>query len=402
MRSLFVCPRLPVPLDTGGKIRTWHLLKGVAESSRCTVLTFGGEEEARQSELPKGLEDVVILPRPLQGKVADVGRLGLGVPLGMPIVVMRYTSPQMALTVARLSRQTDLVHFDHVHLSQYADLVQSAAMVFDAHNAEYLIAERLATQQPNIVLRKLVEREARRTRAFEGNRVRRMDLVTACSEDDVRLLLDSAGGRGRVECVPNGVDLDYFGEDGPVADEGHVVLTGSMDWEPNVDAAVWLCREILPELRKKIPDCKVYVVGRKPFPQVQELASIPGVVVTGTVPDVRPYVRKARCLVVPMRVGGGTRLKILEAFAGRVPVVSTRVGYEGIQATPGRELLVAETPVEFADQIARLDREPSLGLNMTAAGRQLAEDKYGWDALRRRLAGLHQEALKAHRGRRVA
>ena len=402
MRTLFVAPQLPVPLDTGGKIRTWHLLRGVAESSKCTLLSFGGEEEARKAELPPGIEDLVLLPRPPKGPISDVGRLGLGVPLRMPIVVMRYTTPQMALAVARLSRKVDLVHFDHVHLAQYADLVQGAAMVFDAHNAEYLIAERLATQQKNFVMRMLVEREARRTRWFEGNRVRKVDLVTACSEDDARLLLDAAGGRGRVECLPNGVDLDFFGEDGEVADEGHVVLTGSMDWEPNVDAAVWLCREILPELRRRIPDCKVYLVGRKPWPQVQELASIPGVVVTGTVPDVRPYVRKARCLVVPMRVGGGTRLKILEAFAGRVPVVSTRVGYEGIAATPDKELLVAETPAEFADQIARLDRDPSLAPALADAGRALAEDRYGWGALRRRLAELHLEACRESRSRRSA
>jgi glycosyltransferase involved in cell wall biosynthesis len=275
-------------------------------------------------------------------------------------------------------------------------------MVFDAHAAEHPLAERRAGQEKSVVLRKLLEREARHLRAFEGQRVRKMDLVTACGEDDVRLLLDAAGGRGRVECLPSGVDLDAFAEDGPAAASGHVVLTGSMSWEPNVDAAVWMAREILPELRRRIPGCQVFVVGRRPAPEVRALASIPGVVVTGTVPDVRPYLRRARCLLVPARVGGGTRVKILEAFAARVPVVSTPVGIEGIEATPGRDLLIGQTPAELAEQVVRLEADPSLAPRLTAAGRALVEEKYGWATLQGRLAALHQEALREHLGRRLS
>lgn len=402
MRTLFVAPRLPVPRDTGPKNRTWHLLQGVAQASTCTLVAFGGEEEAATAQLPSGLADVVVLPRPLRGRAADLGRLGLGVPLGLPVDAMRYSSPQMALTVGRLSRRAELVHFDHVHMAQYADLVQAAATVFDANAALHPMAEWRAGRQDSAVVRSLLEREARRLRAFEGQRVRRMDLVTACGDDDVRLLLDAAGGRGRVECLPSGVDLDAFGQDGPAAASGHVVLTGSMGWEPNADAAVWMAREILPELRKRLPGCQVFVVGRRPAPEVRALGAVPGVVVTGTVPDVRPYLRRARCLLVPARVGGGTRIKILEAFAARVPVVSTPLGAEGIEAIPGRDLLIGQTPVELADQIARLQDEPGLAPRLTASGRALVEQKYGWATLQKRLAALHQEALREHRGRRLS
>jgi sugar transferase (PEP-CTERM/EpsH1 system associated) len=388
MRVLFVAPRLPIPLDTGGKIRTWNLLRGISQGAEVTLLSFGGEEEQRRHELPASVRSVRLVPPPWNGKLMDVARLGLGLPLGLPIVVMRYSSPAMALAVSQLSRRADVVHFDHVHLAQYWRFVpRGAPTAFDAHNAEYLIAERLAERQTNPAMKLLVEREARRMLRFEGDRVRSVDLTSCCSEDDARLLRAAAGG-GHVEVVPNGVDLEGFGADGDAVDRGHIVLTGSMDWEPNADAAEWLCREILPEVRRKLPGMRAYIVGRKPLPRVQALSSLEGVFVTGTVPDVRPYLRKARCLVVPMRVGGGTRLKILEAFAARIPVVSTRVGYEGIEATPERELLVAETPGEFAEQIARLDRDPALATGLAEAGRDLAERRYGWEAIGRRLLGL--------------
>lgn len=391
MRVLFVAPRLPIPLDTGGKIRTWNTLRGISLGAEVTLLSFGGEEEERRHELPASVRTIRIVPPPWNGRAMDVARLGLGLPTGLPIVVMRYSSPAMALAVSRLSRDVDLVHFDHVHLAQYWRFVPRAVpTAFDAHNAEYKIAERLAERQTNPAMKLLVERETRRMLRFEGDRVRRVDLTSCCSEDDARLLRDAAGG-GRVEVVPNGVDLEGFGAPGDAVDEGHIVLTGSMDWEPNADAAEWLCHEILPEVRKKLPGMRVYLVGRKPLPRVQALSSLEGVVVTGTVPDVRPYLRKARCLVVPMRVGGGTRLKILESFAARIPVVSTRVGYEGIEATPEREVLVAETPAEFAEQIAKLDRDPALGARLAEAGRSLAERQYGWEAIGRRLLGLLEE-----------
>src|SRR5205085_156904 len=139
--------------------------------------------------------------------------------------------------------------------------------------------------------------------------------------------------------------------------EGAVVLTGSMDWQPNEDAAIWFAEEILPEVKRVQGRTHFAVVGRNPSPRVKKLAS-EDVEVTGTVPDVRPYLRGAICLAVPIRVGGGTRLKILEAFAARVPVVSTRVGAEGIACTHEQEVLFAETPSEFARAIARLETEP--------------------------------------------
>jgi polysaccharide biosynthesis protein PslH len=399
MRVLFVAPRLPVPLDTGGKIRTWNTLRGISRGAEVTLLSFDAEREAPQHELPSTVKTVHLVPPPPAGRIMDVARLGLGVPTGFPIAVMRYSSPAMARAVWQLARDADIVHFDHVHLAQYWRLVpRGTPTAFDAHNAEYRIAERLAERQSNPVMKLLLEREARRIMRFEGDRVRRADLTSCCSQDDARLFRNAAG-RGRVEVVPNGVDLEGFGAPGDVAAEGHLVLTGSMDWEPNADAADWLCREILPEVRKKLPGMRAHVVGRKPLPHVRALAALEGVTVTGTVPDVRPYLRKARCLIVPMRVGGGTRLKILEAFAARVPVVSTAVGCEGIEATPGKEILVAETPAEFAEQIARLDREPGLAAALAQAGRRLAEERYGWDAIGRRLLELLQEIHAVGRGR---
>jgi glycosyltransferase involved in cell wall biosynthesis len=175
--------------------------------------------------------------------------------------------------------------------------------------------------------------------------------------------------------------------------EGHLCFTGSMDWQPNEDAACWFHAEILPEIRYVFPRLPFYVVGRNPSARLQALGEgDPATVVTGTVIDVRPYLRGALALVVPMRVGGGTRLKILEAFAAHAPVVSTRVGAEGIQAEPERHYLVAETAKEFAVQVRRLATDKALRQSLTDAAAQLVHERYGWNAIAREVAEFYEGA----------
>jgi polysaccharide biosynthesis protein PslH len=282
--------------------------------------------------------------------------------------------------------------------------------VVDEHNVESQIFARYAASigkggvvagagvpDAALGLMKLAFRaQAALLRSYEARAVGEAWGALACSEDDRRLLAELSGQRN-LAVAPNGVDLAFFGAPVAPVTTGHLVLTGSMDWPPNEDAAIWFCSEVLGEVRRQVPDARFYVVGRNPTPRVQRLAqpasgAAAEVVVTGTVPDVRPYLAGARCLVVPLRVGGGTRLKIVEAFAAGVPVVSTRVGAEGIACVDEEHILYAETPAEFARQIGRLAADPALGRRLGASARALVEARYGWSAIVGTITAFYERA----------
>jgi glycosyltransferase involved in cell wall biosynthesis len=212
-------------------------------------------------------------------------------------------------------------------------------------------------------------------------------LVLVCSRADQLALQQLVKSHAPLtQIVPNGVDTDYFSAEGPAASEGHLFFTGSMDWAPNENAVLSFLDEIWPEVRRVQPEVPFYVVGRNPSSRLRSRHGRDGVRITGTVPDVRPYMRRALALLVPMRVGGGTRLKILEAFAARVPVVSTAIGIEGIDAEPGVHYLQAESATDFAEAVTRLKQDPGLGRSLAAAAGELATTRYSWDAVSDTLA----------------
>ena len=183
-----------------------------------------------------------------------------------------------------------------------------------------------------------------------------------------------------VEVVSNGVDLDYF-KPGDAEDEMSLVFTGSMDWHPNEDAVLYFCHHVLPLIRTEFPEIKFCIVGSNPSERVLGLQRLEGVVVTGSVEDVRPYISNAAVYVVPLRVGGGTRLKILQALAMRKAVVSTSIGCEGLDLQPEEHLLVADEPQQFAESTIRLVRDRSLRNRLSESGGALVREKYSWDVI---------------------
>jgi glycosyltransferase involved in cell wall biosynthesis len=183
-----------------------------------------------------------------------------------------------------------------------------------------------------------------------------------------------------VEVVPNGVDTQYFSPVASIIAERnpYLVFTGAMDYPPNMDAATWFCHEILPVLQKKIHQLELKIVGKNPHPQILELGKRKGIQVTGTVPDIRSYVAGALALVVPLRSGGGTRLKILEAMALERPVISTSIGAEGLAVTPGTDILIANDAQQFVEQVQMLAKSPETSKRLGKAGRRLVTEKYDW------------------------
>jgi len=301
----------------------------------------------------------------------------------LPINVRKYQSEALEKRVCELVRDgVDVVHCDHLHMGLYG-LRSSVPFVMDEHNIETLIFERLARDESEPAWKRLVFRQ----QAFWLGRLERRlasaaSLVLFCSAIDQGVLTGMLPGATlSAKVVPNGVDVEYFGEAGPALPSG-IVFTGAMDWAPNGKAILLFVEKAWPLVRRQLPDTKLTVVGRNPSASLREaLCAAGGVEVTGTVDDVRPYLRGAMAMIVPIRVGSGTRLKIFTAFAARTPVISTAVGIEGIEAVPGVHYLQAETAEEFVDRAVRLQRDPALRDRIVEAALNLTHQRYSWEMI---------------------
>jgi len=261
--------------------------------------------------------------------------------------------------------------------------------VLDAHNVEAQIAERYAQLEPHRLKRRVLRWNWRKMLSFEMRTVAEMDLVLAVSDTD-RGTFSSHRVGDRVQVLENGVDLDYFApRDGEKAGQG--VFVGSMDWLPNTEGIRHCIAEVLPLIRRVRPDFELSVVGRNPPSELAALAACdPGLEVTGTVDDVRPYIARAEVYLVPLGFGGGTRLKILEAFAMGKAVVSTTLGCEGIACRHGEHLLIADSPEDFAAAVLRLLAHPELRLQLAANAMGLVQEKYSWDSIGSRLLACYE------------
>ncbi len=196
------------------------------------------------------------------------------------------------------------------------------------------------------------------------------------SDQDVRRL----GGAGRVVVVPNGVDLDRF-RPSPLPAAPRLLFSGTFNWEPNIDGAVWLCRELFPRIRSRVPDATLVVVGRDPDQRVRDLAGTPGAEFHFDVPSILPFVESARVALVPLRMGSGTRLKALEALAAGRPVAGTTVGLEGLDLDDGKSAAIADDPDALADRVARLCQDDDHARQLVETGRRIVEERYSWDRI---------------------
>jgi glycosyltransferase involved in cell wall biosynthesis len=223
----------------------------------------------------------------------------------------------------------------------------------------------------------------RRMQTFEGRTLARFDRVLAVSDADRQTLhrLYPRELTAPVSVIPTGVDTGYFEASEAPASSRHLVFTGSMDWIPNEDAMRFFCRDILPRIRAAEPDVTLSIVGRRPTHAVRQLGEQHGVEVTGSVDDVRPHLARAAVYIVPLRIGGGTRLKIFEAMAAGKAVVSTTIGAEGLPVSNGRHLAIADAPEEFAATVIRLLRTPTERRALAYAARSLMETRYDWSAV---------------------
>ncbi len=398
MRILWVKVDGLWPLDSGGRLRSFHIIAELARRHRVTVVTAHGPQDD-----PGGLaaplaacERVISLPyaAPRHGSARFARALVRSWLSPLPVHIRKWRSPAVRKQVTRLLRAEpfDLCVADFLITTPNVPLEGPVATVLFAHNVEHMIWKRLSRAESRPWRRALLELEWRKMRRYEARTCTRLPLTVAVSEAD-RSVLAAQAPRARIRAVPTGVDTAYYTPNGSREQSGALVFTGAMDWFPNEDGIAHFVEVVFPRIRAAAPDASLTVVGRNPGPRVQRLAAVPGVRVTGTVNDVRPYVARGAVYVVPLRVGGGTRLKIFEALAMGKAVVSTSVGAEGLPLAPGTHFVQADDPAQFADAVVALLGDPARRRALGGAGRSLVEQRYSWSHVAREFEARCEEVI---------
>ncbi len=405
MRILWLKSDLLLPLDKGGKLRTWHLMRHLAAHHEITYLSFAERDQMAPDgvraadHLVEGMRpvaarvEVVLRSDPAKGSLAFYADAARHVVDPLPYAVAKYRSGAFARRLDALlaERLFDLIVCDFIFPAVNLPRRLPCPAVIFTHNVESEIWRRHAETKTSAVARLLYGMQYRRMLRFEARTLARFDGVLAVSDADRDTFAQLYPGaiRRPVHVVPTGVDVGYF-TPSPSADRSrHLVFTGSMDWLPNEDAMVFFCRDVLPLIRAEEPGTTLSIVGRAPTPAVQRLATDHRVTVTGRVDDVRPFMTDAAVYIVPLRIGGGTRLKIFEAMAAGKAIVSTTVGAEGLPVTNGEHLALADEPAAFASATVALMRDVSRRRTLEAAARALVVRKYDWSAV----AGEMEQAL---------
>jgi len=387
MNILFVSARFPLPLDTGSKIRTFNLLKSAASAHAVTLVTFSEDPEDREylSELYEFCEEVVLVPKQKASRRQVAAYVTANLFSPRPYSISRYASATMKATLEELLAEGDfdLIHCGHIHVAQNLPAVPVPRIV-DEHNVEATIALRVAQQSLNPLFKAFMYIQWQKYLRYEPLVCSQFDRCLTVSAEDRGALL-ALNPNLAITVIENGVDVQYYQQGIRPTDANRLVFTGSMDWLPNDDAMTYFCRSALPAISREAPDVRLSIVGRNPSSAVRSLHSPPRVTVTGSVPDVRPYVERSTVFVVPLRIGGGSRLKILEAMAMGKPCVSTSVGCEGLRVTPGHNILIADAPQDFAAEVVRLLGDRYARAAVSRAGRELVLAEYSWTQIGKRL-----------------
>ena len=388
-RVVAVTSEPPWPLNSGGHIRTFHMLAALSRQTRLRVVCPARPHEhgAIDALRARGIDMVPCYVNERTRYSETVRVLG-SLWRREPYVMYRrhaWAGVRRALESQVREFQPDVLYLDHLDSLIYRSVAPRVRSAVDLHNVYSLLVRRAAQEERRKWRSTLLSREARLLDAIERQCARTGDMLFTVSEQEARHFRSL--GANAVHVAPNGVDCDALA-DLPTGRHNAptVLFLGTMSWGPNASAARFLV-EVLPRLRLKVPDVTVLIVGRDPPADLAALNGSPGVEVTGSVSEVKPYLRRGTVMAVPLDAGGGTRLKILEAFAAGLPVVSTSVGAEGIEAVPGQHLLIAER-AGFADALVDLLLSKERNHQIASEARRLASEKYDWAIIGPRAARL--------------
>ncbi len=369
------------PVDDGWRMRSIGLLRCLLNAGATVdVISFGssgGEPEDISNR-------VRMLRYVARGPGYRVWDLIKGVWGPTPFSLLNYSDDEFRdiVSVASKNQPYDLLLVEDIVMAPYASVVRASKRVLDMHNIESHLLLRYADSSPGLLHRLYAQRTAGLLTSCEKMYGESFDLVTVCSENDKERLLENAT-QAEVIVVPNGVDGGVVGAS-TAKRQRSLLFVGSMDYHANISAVLYFAKEIFPVLRSIVPDCEVDIVGKNPPANILSQAT-PSFRVSGAVPDIRPYLERAGVVIAPLLVGGGTRLKILEAMAAGRAVVSTSVGCEGLDVKDGTHLLVADSPDEFASKVALLLEDEKQRSQIEEAAKVFVRERYSWSAIGRSL-----------------
>ena len=386
MKILWVNNLFLHPTTKGGQIRTLEMLKWLSQWHEVHYVAYDNPKT------PEGMRRAGEYSARAYGCPFRITRRftpafflellqNLASPL--PSLIDRRRSPEMRELLERLMREESFDAMVCDFLTPSINTPHLENWILFQHNVETMIFRRYAATAHDPLRRWYFHNQAERLFRYEGEVCRGVRRVVAVSETDAETMRREFGVR-EVSVVPTGVNLEYFARRTEPAAAADLVLVGSMDWLPNIDGITYFAHDILPRIRQRLPGCTVAVVGRDPVPAVRELANRDsGIQVTGTVADVRPYLWGSKVSIVPLRIGGGTRLKIYESMAARTPVVSTSIGAEGLPVQSGEHIQLADTPEAFAERCVELLESAPERERLSEAAWRLVAERFSWEGVAR-------------------
>lgn len=399
MRILFVTPSLPSRPRDGASRRMHGLIAGLARSHTVSVLAFvqpGEDQTAAISASRDVCVEVVTVENDrygLSGRRKRVLQMrSLATPRSFEHLVYYRPALQTALDGMLARTRYDIVNVEFCWMA-YPSFPTAARLVLDEHNIEYDILRRTARSETQTARKLYNVVDYRKLRREERAIWRKFDACCLTSERDERLLRRDLPST-RTAIVPNGADTSFFRPQAAPPEPMTIAFFGQISYYPNTDGLLFFLREVMPRLKQTHPRVTLLIIGMSP-PEVISAYEGDDVIVTGVVDDIRPYLERASVIIAPLRIGGGTRLKILEAMAMGKPVVSTRIGAEGIDVTDGQDILLADSAGEFAARVRQVLDDPVLARQLGGAARRLIEQRYDWQASVQRVEQLYQELLPA-------
>jgi len=419
MRVLYFSPRIAWPIISGAHLRDFYFAQYLAHKAELTYIGLVSDDAVKQADLLRQQlghnAQVIALRRDATYRRTNILRGLIG---PTPLNVLNYTSPRVLAEVNRIMREQsfDTIQIESMHLIAYAkrirELAPQSRLILDWHNIESEILARYAENDSNPLRACYARRTSQLSRNVEIELLRLCDAHTVCSGRESEVLHERVPD-ARIEVAGNGVDCDFFAADSaPAADatnsaaseeaanpapdqpRNDVLFMGRMDYHANIDAALYFVSKTWPLIHARRPELRLVIVGAQPAKPILALRE-QGITVTGTVDDVRPYYRSALTSVVPLRVGGGTRLKVLEAMAAGTPVTSTTLGAEGLEVTPEKDIIIADSPEAMADAVVSLQAGSPQWLQIATNARRVVKAKYDWSVVGEILWRLHTELVAA-------
>jgi len=386
MHILFLSQVLPYPLDAGPKMRSYFVLRHLAQRHKVTLLTF-----VRDTDRPEYIEHLaqfcyeVHTVRMQRNRLKDMRFLIQSIVTGQPFLILRDRVPAMVAKIESLLKEGafDAVHADQLWMAQYAQEAKNyrpdLRLILDQHNAVFLIPKRLANGESNIAKQWFFNLESSRLRRYETAVCNQFDRVVWVTDEDRQVVAPKPTGSKQSTVIPICVAPTSNGTVPIMDGTSRITFLGGLHWPPNTQGILWFFKEIYPLVKSRIPDAVLTVIGKNPPPELMG----DGVQVTGYVPDLEPYLKESSVFIVPLLAGGGMRVKILDAWNWGIPIVSTTIGAEGIAAVDQENILIADTPQAFAQATIRLLQERDLANKLVKNGRHTLKTQYDWQTVYR-------------------